>query len=65
MLLKWYVRPGRTFLRRIYNLLAQTAKFEQHYTVRLNLEFQADIEWWYSFIQSWNGVPILRPYQQP
>ena len=55
------VRPGRIFLRRIYNLLAQTAQFKQHYTVRLNREFQADVEWWFTFIQSWNGVSILRP----
>jgi len=46
------VRPGRTFMCRLYNLLATTQQFKPHYRIRLNQECQADIEWWYQFIQS-------------
>ena len=39
------VRHGSCFLRRLYDLLAQTQKFKKHYKVRLNIECQADLEW--------------------
>ena len=55
------VQPGRIFIRRIYNLLAQTSNFKPHYSIRLNAECQADIEWWHTFIQAWNGTSILSP----
>ena len=54
------VRSGRIFLRRLYNLLALTHSFRDHFTVRLNTECQADIEWWCSFVAPWNGVSLLR-----
>ena len=53
--------PGQSFLRRLYNLLAQTGSFEPHFSVRLNGEAQADIEWWATFLTTWNGMSILRP----
>ena len=55
------VRPGRIFLRHLYNLLTQTSHFKPHYSVRLASEPQADIEWWCTFIRLWNGSSILRP----
>ena len=55
------VRHGRCFLRRLYDLLAQTQKFKKHFRVRLNGECQADIEWWVTFSRHWNGASILRP----
>ena len=55
------VRPGRIFLRRLYNLLAQTGSFKPHFSVRLNAEAQADVEWWSTFLAAWNGTSILRP----
>ena len=55
------VRPGRVFLRRLYNLLARTASFKPHYSVRLNSEAQADVEWWCTFLHTWNGTSMLRP----
>ena len=55
------VRPGRTFMRRVYDLLAQTQQFKPHFRVRLNSECKADIEWWSNFIHLWNGTSILRP----
>ena len=55
------VRPGRIFLRRLYNLLAQIRSYKPHHSVRLNAEAQADLEWWSTFLLSWNGTSILRP----
>ena len=57
------VRPGRSFMRRIYDLLAQMQHFKPHFRVRLNSECQADIEWWSTFSQYWNGRSIMRPIQ--
>ena len=56
------VRPGRSFLRRLLDLL--------HYTenrpagdspIRLSNSCQADIAWWSEFIDTWNGVSFLSP----
>ena len=55
------VRPGRVFLRCLYNLLAQTGSFEPHFSVCLNSEAQADIEWWATFLTTCNGTSILPP----
>ena len=55
------VQHGRIFLRRLYNLLAQTNDFRPHYTLHLNAEAQADLEWWSTFLLTWNGTSILRP----
>ena len=52
------VKPGRTFLRRMIDLSTVVAQL--HYTVRLNKAFQADLEWWHVFLETWNGVGILR-----
>ena len=51
------VRLGRVLLRRLYNHLAQTGSFEPHFSVRLN----GGIEWWATFLTTWNGMSILRP----
>ena len=48
------------FLRRIYDLLAATSHFKPHYTVRLNRECRADIDWWHKFVGTWNGTSLLR-----
>ena len=56
-----FVRPGLVFLRCLYNFLAQTNSFKPHHSVRLNAEAQADIEWWSTFLFSWNRTSILRP----
>ena len=53
----YVVRPGRLFLRRIYDLLAGTSHFKLHYFVRLNAECRA---WWFTFHRSWNWVAIIR-----
>ena len=51
------VRPGRSFLRRMIDLL--TIPKKPHHHVRLNAQFQADVGWWKAFVVQWNGVAII------
>ena len=51
------VRPGRTFLRRVFELLKITAK--KHHHIRLNAMFRSDMLWWSMFLSSWNGISII------
>ena len=53
------VRPGRSFLRRMINILRVLRR--PHHHVRLNKSFQEDLQWWLSFASQWNGVAILLP----
>ena len=56
------VRPGRSFLRRLIDLLHQTGnRPEGHSIIRLNNACRADIAWWTEFIPSWNGISFLCP----
>ena len=56
------VRPGRTFTRH----LIETAKIprRQCHKVRLNADCRADLAWWATFAQVWNGVAIFPPLRQ-
>ena len=51
------VRSGRTFVRR----MIETSKRVQalHHRIRLNAEFQKDIQWWLTYLPSWNGVSVF------
>ena len=51
------VRPGRTFMRHLIDTMSIPKR--QHHRVRLNLQCKADIAWWLSFVQQWNGVAFL------
>ena len=51
------VRPGKTFLRRMFELLSGIR--QPHHHVRLNAQFRSDLHWWATFLQAWNGVSIL------
>ena len=51
------IRPGRSFLRRMIDLLEQNEK--AHHQIRLNREFRSDLQWWTMFSTSWNGVSYL------
>ena len=51
------VRPGRTFLRRMFELLKGGASKQPW--VRLNTSFRSDLLRWYQFLESWNGVAML------
>ena len=48
------VWPGRTFLRRMIDLLRCFRK--RDHPIRLNAEFHLDLQWWLQFLSSWNGV---------
>ena len=50
------VRPGRTFLRRLFDL-KYTRK--PHHHIRLNKEARSDLKWWQTFIRSWNGISMM------
>ena len=51
------VWPGRTFLRS----LIETAKIpkKQEHLVCLNGECKADLHWWDTFLEGWNGVALF------
>ena len=52
------VRPGRAFVSRMYSTAAKL--HEMHFIARLNTSFRSDLLWWHTFLQSWNGLGILR-----
>lgn len=56
------VRSGRSFLRRMLDLLhgTPTNPFAPRF-IRLNREFRSDLAWWRLFIEEWNGVSFLPP----
>lgn len=51
------IRPGKTFMRRLFELLAGTRRAHHH--IRLNLSFRSDIQWWSTFMDSWNGISMM------
>lgn len=48
------VRGGRTFSRRIYDLMGSVKK--SYYKVRLNAGFREDVNWWLQFAKVFNGT---------
>ena len=53
------VRSGRSFLRRMLDLLHSVPPSQTH--IRLNLEFRSDLAWWNTFLTHWNGISFLPP----
>ena len=53
------VRPGRSFLRRVFQLLKGT--HHAHHHIWINWALRSDLAWWDLFLESWNGVSMLRP----
>jgi hypothetical protein len=51
------IPPGRTFLRRMINLL--TAFRREDHPIRLNRGFHVDLAWWLEVFKSWKGVSFL------
>ena len=51
------VRYGRTFLHQMINL--STGVKELHHHIRLNASFRSDLQWWATFIATWNGVSMM------
>ena len=59
------VKPGRTFLRRVIDLLRLPSATRGHHHIRLNREFRADLCWWNTFASHWNGVAIIPCLAEP
>ena len=53
------VRSGRSFLRRMIDLLHSVPSYQPYF--RLNSEFRADLARWNTFFKSWNGTSFLPP----
>ena len=51
------VRPGRTFVRRLIELLSVARSRDQW--VRLNASTRSDLTWWEVFLEGWNGVAMM------
>ena len=51
------VRPGRCFVRLIYELTK--VKGGPNQKVRINQEIRSDIEWWLHFMEGWNRVSLF------
>lgn len=58
------VRPGRTFLGRLINLLKETKAKRPRDFIRLNQEARSDLQWWGTFLPLWNGISMLRPHKR-
>ena len=52
------VTPGKTFMRRMFELKVKVGRGRRQ--CRLNAGFRSDILWWATFLESWNGVSILK-----
>ena len=58
------VRPGRSFLRRMIDLLHKADRGmapRPHHHIRLNESFRSDLRWWLVFCSQWNGVSCWFP----
>lgn len=56
------VRSGRSFLRRMIDLLHSVQRSPHGKNlVRLNRGFRADLAWWRQFVTRWNGISYLPP----
>ena len=50
------VWPGRTFLRRMLDLLC--CFHTRDHPICLSSEFRLDLQWWHDFLTSWHGVSL-------
>lgn len=52
------VVPGRAFMRRLINLLPLVSK--PHHYINLSVGSKLDLQMWFSFLQSYNGITFFR-----
>ena len=52
------VKPGRIFLRRLIDKTTTITSLNGQ--LKLDTETKADIQWWGTFIQEWNGLSIIQ-----
>lgn len=53
------VRAGRTFVRRILDLLRAALRSGVN-SISVSADTQLDLRWWLTFLDTWNGVSIIR-----
>ncbi len=58
------IKPGRTFIRRLVDLLKSSHNRPREAHIRLNTEARSDILWWTYFIADWNGLSMMRSHQR-
>ena len=51
------IRLGCLFVRRLMDLSERVAGL--NHFVRLNAKARSDIEWWFTFVEDWNGVLMM------
>ena len=51
------ITQGRTFLRQLFHLLSLDRA--PHHFIRLNAGAKADLLWWKTFLQDWNGTSFF------
>ena len=51
------IPQGRTFLRQLFSLLSLDRA--PHHYLRLNAGARADLRWWQTFLQDWNGTSFF------
>ncbi len=61
------IRPGRSFLRRMIDLLHTTCHPPRGLIrIRLSKGFRSDLAWWLTFTEAWNGTSLLTtPHHMP
>lgn len=52
------ITGGRTFLRRIIDL--KDSVHHNHHKILLSEEFHADLDWWLSFLRTFNGTRLIQ-----
>ena len=58
------ITPGRTFLRRLIDLVKSAHHRPSSGFIRLNLDARSDILWWHTFIEDWNGLSMMQHSQR-
>ena len=51
------VKPGRTFTRRMISVAKRIKHLHHH--IKLNEGIRSDIQWWRTFLPSWNGISVF------
>jgi len=54
------VWPGKMFLHRMLKVVLGVR--QPYHRIRLNAEFQSDLTWWVTFLESWNGVSLHQEF---
>ena len=57
------VKCGRTFVSRMYATASKVKEID--FYTRLNKDFRSDLCWWHIFVDTWNGLSLLRCISSP